>query len=100
MLDISKIKHDIEHICRSLPVKRLGLFGSVLREDFSADSDVDALVVFDDDQSIDLFEGYFDLKERLEKIFGREVDIIIDKPFRNPVFRESVEKSRVVIYER
>jgi hypothetical protein len=83
-----------------LPVKRLGLFGSVLTEDFRPDSDVDILVVFEKDEKIDFFEKYFELKENLSKIFNRNIDLVVDKPFKNPVFREAVEKTRKIIYER
>jgi len=100
MINISKLKPEIERICRALPIKRLGLFGSALTQDFSPDSDVDVLVVFDSDEKIDLFDKYFELKEQLTKIFKRNIDLVIDKPFRNPVFRESVEKTRTVLYER
>ena len=85
---------------RDLHVKSLALFGSVARGQARPDSDVDVLVVFDADKKVDLFNTYFELKEELEKIFGREVDLIVDKPFRNPIFRESVERTRTVIYER
>ena len=100
MIDIEKVKPSIERVCRQLPVKRLGLFGSALTHDFSQSSDVDVLVIFDSNEDIDLFEKYFELKERLEKIFKRGVDLVIDKKFRNPVFRASVERTRTVIYER
>ena len=68
MIDIEKIKPEIERVCEGLAVKRLGLFGSALREDFSGSSDVDVLVIFDSDGSNDLFDEYFSLKEQLEKI--------------------------------
>jgi predicted nucleotidyltransferase len=100
MIDLIKLKPEIERVCRLLPVKRLGLFGSVLNQDSSASSDVDVLVAFDSNEDIDFFDKYFELKEKLEKIFGREVDLVVDKPFRNPVFRESVEKTRTIVYER
>lgn len=100
MIDFIKLKPEIERICRLLPVKRLGLFGSSLTQRFTSNSDVDVLVVFDSDESIDFFDKYFELKEQLEAIFERKVDLIIDKPFRNIVFRESVEKTRTIIYER
>ena len=83
-----------------MPVERLGLFGSALRQDFSPTSDVDILVVFDSGENIDLFDKYFELKEHLEKIFDREVDLVVDKNFRNPILRESVNRTRTVIYER
>ena len=100
MIDLKKVKPEIERVCRGLPVKRLGFFGSALTRSFAPDSDIDVLVVFDSDESIDLFDKYFELKERLESIFEREVDLVVDKPFKNPVFRESVEKTRTIIYER
>jgi uncharacterized protein len=83
-----------------MPVKRLGVFGSVLTTDFKPESDVDVLVVFDADSKTDLFNKYFELKERLEKLFEREVDLVVDRPFKNPIFKDSVEKTRTVIYER
>ncbi len=100
MIDIERIKPEVERVCRRLPVKRLGLFGSALRQNFSQSSDVDVLVIFDSGENIDLFDKYFELKERLEEIFEREVDLVVDKKFKNPVLREAIDRTRVVIYER
>ena len=100
MINIEKIKPEVERICRRLPVKRLGLFGSALDQNFSQSSDVDVLVIFDSGENIDLFDKYFELKEQLEKIFKRQVDLVVDRKFKNPVLRESIDKTRVVIYER
>jgi uncharacterized protein len=99
MIDFRRLKTQIDGICRELPVRRLGVFGSALTRDFRPGSDVDVLVVFDEDSKADLFDKYFELKERLEKVFGREVDLVVDRPFKNPVFKESVEKTRTIIYE-
>ncbi len=100
MIDLIQLTPEIESICKALSVKRLALFGSALTDNFGPASDIDILVVFDRDIHIDLFAKYFDLKEGLEKIFNRQVDLAVDKPFKNPVFRNSVEKTRTVIYER
>lgn len=100
MINYSELKSEIDHVCRKLPVKRLGLFGSALTKDFSPDSDVDVLVVFDSTEDVDLFDKYFELKEQLTKIFNRDIDLVVDRPFRNPIFRESVEKTRTILYER
>jgi len=62
MIDIEKIKPEIERVCRRLPVKQLGLFGSALSQNFSQASDVDVLVIFDSGGNVDLFEKYFELK--------------------------------------
>jgi len=100
MINIEKVKPEIEQLCRRLPVRRLGLFGSAVSRDFSSASDVDVLVVFDSGENIDLFETYFVLKEQLEGIFERDVDLLVDKKFKNPVLRESIDRTRVVVYER
>ena len=100
MIDIEKIKPEIDQVCRCLPVKRLGLFGSAVSGEFSQASDVDVLVIFDSGENIDLFDTYFSLKEQLEKIFKREVDLLVDRKFKNPVLEESIDRTRVVIYER
>ena len=100
MIDIEKVKSEIEQVCRRLPVKRLGLFGSALGHNFSKGSDVDVLVIFDSGENIDLFDKYFELKEELERIFKREVDLVVDRKFKNPILRESIDRTRVVIYER
>ncbi len=100
MIDIEKVKPEIEQVCRRLPVKRLGLFGSAVGRGFSDASDVDVLVIFDAGEDVDLFDSYFALKEQLEKIFQRDVDLLVDRKFKNPVLRESIDRTRVVIYER
>jgi len=100
MIDIEKVKPEIERICRRLPVKRLGLFGSALSRNFSRSSDIDVLVTFDTSENIDLFNKYFELKEQLEEIFKQEVDLVVDKKFKNPIFRESVDRTRTIVYER
>ena len=100
MVDIEKVRPEIERVCRRLPVKRLGLFGSALSQDFSQSSDVDVLVIFDSGENIDLFDKYFELKEQLEKLFQRDVDLVVDRKFKNPVLREAIDRTRVVIYEQ
>ena len=100
MIDIENIKPEIIRVCRNMPVKRLGLFGSALSQNFSPKSDIDVLVIFDSGENIDLFDKYFELKEQLEKIFKRDVDLVIDKQFKNPILRESIDRTRMVIYER
>lgn len=100
MIDIEEIKPKIERLCRRLPVKRLGLFGSALSQNFSQSSDIDVLVIFDSGEDIDLFDKYFELKEQLEEIFKREVDLVVDRKFKNPVLREAIDRARIVIYER
>jgi uncharacterized protein len=77
MLDLDKIKPDVIRLCQRLKVTRLDLFGSAATEVFRPESDVDVLVEFDQNLG-DMFNRYFELKEGLEKITGRSVDVIME----------------------
>jgi len=99
MVDFKKHQKNIEDICKALNVKRLGTFGSVNTNKFNKNSDIDLLVLFDEKDDTDLFSRYFELKEKLENLFGREVDIVTEKSLRNPYFIKSMEKSKNIIYE-
>jgi predicted nucleotidyltransferase len=100
MIGLSKLKPKIEDVCKTMPVKCLDVFGSALTKEFRPGSDVDILVVFDTDENIDLFDAHFEVKERLEAVFRRGVDLTVDKPFKNPIFRDAVERTRIAVYER
>jgi predicted nucleotidyltransferase len=96
MIDLDKYQHKIEAVCKELSLLRLDLIGSATRCDFSPKSDIDVLVTFRGDES--LFKRYFALKEKLEEIFGRPVDVIEERAISNPYFRKAVEKDRIKIY--
>ena len=96
MIRIEQFRQRIQKICRDLSLERLDIVGSAAREDFSADSDVDVLVNFGKDEG--LFSRYFDLKERLEEIFERPVDVIEERAVKNPYFKRMIEKDRIKIY--
>lgn len=100
MLTLKDYQQEIEKICRQFPVRRLALFGSAVSKDFQDTSDVDVLVEFEEGKDIDYFGVYFKLKESLETLFERTVDLVVDRPFNNPVFQVSVDRSRKTIYER
>jgi len=87
-IDIPRDK--LGEFCRRHHILKLGLFGSVLREDFSDDSDLDVLVEFDAGCSVGLFE-MVRVERELSELFGRKVDL---------VERRSVEKSENYIRRR
>jgi hypothetical protein len=97
MLNVDYLKPAIDNLCRRLKVKRLDVFGSCSTGSFRADSDVDVLVEFDHDAR-DLFDRYFDLKEGLEQILGRAVDVVVERALKNPFFKASIERTRKNIY--
>jgi uncharacterized protein len=65
----------IEEFCRKWKITEFSLFGSVLRDDFRPDSDVDVLVTFGPDAHRRYYH-ILDMKDELKEIFGREVDIV------------------------
>jgi predicted nucleotidyltransferase len=61
--------------CRRWKIIELSLFGSVLREDFRPESDIDVLVTFAPDAAWRFYD-LIDMREELERIFGRSVDLV------------------------
>ena len=88
---------DIEAFCRRWRVTEFSLFGSVLRDDFQPDSDVDVLVSFADDSPWSLFD-VVDMIEQLRAVFGRKVDLVEKSALRNPFRRHEILTTREVIY--
>ena len=62
---------------RALGARRLGVFGSFVRDEARGDSDVDVYVEFDDDRRT--YDNFFAMHELLEKLLGRRVDLVTDK---------------------
>jgi uncharacterized protein len=87
----------IEGFCRRWKIKEFSLFGSVLREDFRPDSDVDVLVTFEPDGGI-TFDNRVEMLDELAEIFGREVDLVEKNAVRNPFRRHEILTTREVIY--
>jgi uncharacterized protein len=89
----------LDTVCRRRAVRRLDLFGSAARDDFNvATSDIDFLVEFDPESSLPALETYFGLKEDLEALFGRPVDLVMPGAVRNPYVRAEIERDRQLLY--
>lgn len=89
----------LDRLCRAHGVRRLDVFGSAAGQDFDPErSDIDLLVDFGPEAEADLFSHYFDLKEELQQLFGRSVDLVMSGALRNPDFIRSVEQSRRALY--
>jgi len=87
----------LEGFCRRWKVRELSLFGSVLREDFRDDSDVDVLVEFQPGHGWGLYE-ILDMEDELAALFGRKVDLVMKGGLRNPIRRREILKTRRVVY--
>jgi uncharacterized protein len=88
----------IRDICRNFHVLSLELFGSAVKETFSPNSDLDFLVQFDDIPLEDYFENFINLKNSLERLLGRKVDLLETQTLKNPYLIESVNQNKVKIY--
>ncbi|MBP7866137.1 MAG: nucleotidyltransferase domain-containing protein [Acidobacteria bacterium] len=97
MLEIDKIKPEIAALCKRLYVRRLELFGSAVTKEFGPGSDVDFLVEFDRGKG-DLFNWFFELKEELERLVSRPVDVIVTDAIRDSFFRKVIEQTRTLLY--
>ena len=93
-------RSEVAAACRRYGVERLDLFGSAVGGGFDPDrSDLDFVVSFEQRQPPDLFDRYFGLKEDLEELFGRSVDLIMEGALRkDPSFAENVREKRVPLY--
>jgi predicted nucleotidyltransferase len=90
---------EVEAACRRRAVRRLEVFGSAVRDDFDeTTSDLDFLVEFDAATELPALERYFGLKEDLEALFGRPVDLIMPRAVRNPYVRAEIERDRQLLY--
>jgi predicted nucleotidyltransferase len=87
----------IEAFCRKWQVGELSLFGSVLRDDFSSDSDIDVLVTFSPEARRSLFD-LVEMQDELEALFRRKVDLVSRGGLRNPFRRQEILSTRQILY--
>lgn len=93
-------KEKIAEFCRKWKIREFALFGSVLREDFRPDSDVDVLVAFSEEARHTLFD-LVHMENELKEIFGREVDIVSRRGIeasRNYIRKNTILNSAEAVY--
>ncbi len=99
-IQIALPMEEISAFCQRWQIAEFALFGSVLRDDFRPDSDIDVLVTFAPDSSRSLVE-LMKMHDEIEAIFGRKVDLIdrhsIERS-RNYIRRKAILKSARTIY--
>jgi predicted nucleotidyltransferase len=79
-------------------VKQAYVFGSVCTERFNENSDLDFLVYFNEIPLLEYADNYFELKEKLENLLDRKVDLVEGEILKNPYFIKSVNNSKQLIY--
>ena len=98
-IDIAK--DEVAEFCRRNHIRRMALFGSVLREDFAPESDVDVLVEFEPD--VRLGWAFWDVEEELGRILGRKADMRTFRGVeesRNWLLREEILSSAEIVYDQ
>lgn len=87
----------IAAFCRKYHIRKLAFFGSVLRDDFQPESDIDVLVEFEPGHVPGL--AFFTMEQELSEMLGRKVDLNTPQ-FISPSFRSQVQTEAVVQYEQ
>jgi predicted nucleotidyltransferase len=87
----------IEDFCTRWSIKEFALFGSVLRDDFHPQSDVDILITLGPNNRLTL-DNRFAMMDELAEIFGRPVDLVEKRHLRNPFRRHAILTTKKVIY--
>lgn len=93
-IDISK--GQIADFCRKHGIRKIALFGSALRDDFTPESDVDVLVEFEPGHTPGL--AFFTMQRELSEILGRKVDLNTAADL-SPHFRDEVLREVQVLYD-
>ena len=95
-LDINKEK--LQELCMRHHVDRMYLFGSALTPNYDQQSDLDFLVRFQTMELSLYFENYFNLKEQLKSLYGREIDLLEEQALKNPILIQSINRSKQLVY--
>jgi len=92
--------NDIGILCKKHKVSELYAFGSVCTDRFTDESDIDMLVSFHKNEiSIEDFaDNYFDLIDELEKLLGKEVDLVSESSLKNKYFIRTISKTKTTLY--
>lgn len=94
--EIESRRADVAEICARLGVRRLELFGSGTRT--AAPRDLDFLVDLGERPPAEYTTAYFALREQLETLFARPVDLVTPPGLENKYFRQRVEQEKTLIY--
>ncbi len=88
----------IRHFCEKYKIAEFSLFGSVLRDDFGPDSDIDVLIHFSRGGEMTL-ENMIEMKEELSSLFdGRKIDLVERALLKNPFRRYEILNNRRILY--
>jgi predicted nucleotidyltransferase len=96
---IEERREAVAELCREFNVERLDIFGSAATDQPDVEvNDLDFLVEFGRGGTMSPAQQYFGLLSALQRLFGREVDLLTRQSLRNPYFIRSVERTRRLLY--
>jgi len=91
---------EIKYLCKKFHVIEMYAFGSVTSDHFTSESDIDFLVRFSHVDPLEYFDNYMDLKENLEQLLLRKVDLVEIQTIKNPILKRSIERTKILLYGR
>ncbi len=95
-------RESLTKLCQHWQIVELSLFGSILTEDFNADSDIDVLVKFSEEARITFFDLDV-IEQQLSQLFHRPVDVVTKQAIEqshNPIRRKNILGNSKLIYEQ
>ncbi len=98
---IKNNRTQLQEISQKYGVETLYLFGSAGSADFNELSDIDFLVNFSNKtKTLDFADNFFGLQKELEELLERPVDLVIERSVDNPYLKESISRTKQLIYDR
>lgn len=93
-------REELAALCAEFGVSKLEVFGSICRGTFEPGrSDLDFIATFAD-RGPGYADRYLDFADAVQELFGRDVDVVTPYSIKSPLFRESVDECRQVVYEQ
>lgn len=89
---------EIKKVCYSNKVRSLFAFGSITNNKFSTESDVDLVVDIAETNPLEYTDKYFKLKEQLEVILKRPIDLLEARAIRNPFLKKEIDQTKILVY--
>ncbi len=92
-------KAELLGLCKKYHVSKLSVFGSVVSGNLKKDSDIDFLVSFEEGlDPVVRGQYYWDLIDSFEKLFEREIDLVVESSMKNKFFIEEVNQTKQQLY--
>ena len=89
----------IQKLCEDHKVRNLYVFGSVITEKFTENSDIDFVVDFNTNDPLDYADKYFSFKFSLEDLLNRPIDLLEQRGLKNKFIIQSINNTKKLIYE-